>query len=132
MDNPLDPILEPLLTPMAHQATHHAHEPSSLPPSLLPSVVTEIDPSSTPPPPAPLDVMLSSCQPRHLAMLAWALGNQRAPKFTSGRRGSDGPLDPPPMIGMVHNALDKVARQAVGKCGAADLANIAWALAQQV
>ena len=84
----------------------------------------------------PLDKMLPDCQPRHLAMLAWALGNQKitAPSVSEPVDRRDPPHDHMMRVGSaaVPAALDKVAKEAMGKCGPEDLANIAWALAQQV
>ena len=101
-----------------------------------------------------MDQLVVGCQPRHLAMLAWALGEQQgAPGgwqeglvgqqgATAGwqgelreqvagfsQTGGGGCFD---QRMMVHDALGRVAKEATGRCGAHDLANIAWALAQQV
>ena len=91
---------------------------------------------------------LAAFEPRHLAMLAWALGEQPPPSLT--QRGGhavavgDGAglalgqqqqqlglgLDGPPAV--AHRLLALVADQAAISCGAHDQANVVWALAQQV
>ena len=84
-----------------------------------------------------------ACQPRHLAMLAWALGEQ--PRSNAAlvlrdlkeerRLQQAGPAamaEGASSVQLVHMALKSVARAAAGTCTAHDMATVAWALAQQV
>ena len=90
-----------------------------------------------------MERLTMACQPRHLAMLAWALGEQprsQAALVLQDLKEERSLRDAGPAavaegassVHLVHMALTSVARAAARTCTAHDMATVAWALAQQV